>query len=264
MPGGIPVTGDHPAEADAPRLPDPHATRHFAPRSGAAVEAKEGLGALLTLPESAVTRFEILSSDCPAYLRSGFERLRKRMERTRDEWIQQGQPLASLTVLSERRRAGRSLITRNLAAHLALGPDCRVLLIDADRGSPSVHEHLGVSLSPGLCEALQTNDWRPCLYRVAETGLYVLTAGNDRADASGLEGERLARFLNQAARRFDWILCHAPPASEPCAKSMSLATDGTLMIVDQDGAAWHDGHVADAPSPEIDPARLVGVIVSRL
>lgn len=143
---------------------------------------------------------------------------------------------------------GKSVTAINLAGALAQAPDARVLLVDADLRRPSVASllALGGSDSPGLVDLIL--DPTLTLERVARPrspfNLSVIPAGEvPPSPYEVLKAPRLGELLDEARRRYDYIVVDAPPLCpvQDC-RVIAHWVDGFLLVV----AAHHT------------PRRLVG------
>jgi capsular exopolysaccharide synthesis family protein len=143
---------------------------------------------------------------------------------------------------------GKSITAINLAGALAQAPDARVLLVDADLRRPSVAGllALGGSDGPGLVNLIL--DPALTLERVARPrppfNLSVIAAGDVAPSPYELlKSPRLGELLEEARRRYDYIVLDAPPLCpvQDC-RVIARWVDGFLLVV----AAHHT------------PRRLVG------
>lgn len=221
----------------------------------------EGPASLRTLPTESSDFFEVLSNKCQPRLRSGFRRLLVRLERTRQEWNRLGRPLSSITIASPRPGTGRSFLARNLAAELALVDCARVLLVEADFVNPRFEKTFGTGTSPGFRDSLANLDWRPSLLRISESGLFVLPAGSGQTALTWFaEQGRLSRFVEQASRRFDWIVFDGPALDHPDAEILAKHTDGSIVVLETDPGSLE---AARAAVSKIEGERLVGMVLNR-
>jgi capsular exopolysaccharide synthesis family protein len=132
---------------------------------------------------------------------------------------------------------GKSTTAINLAGALAQAPDARVLLVDADLRRPSVARllALGASDGPGLVNAIL--DPRLSLERVARPrppfNLSVIPAGQTPPSPyEVLKSPRLGELLDEARRRYDYIVVDAPPLCtvQDC-RVIAHWVDGFLLVV---------------------------------
>src|SRR5262249_53895022 len=78
-----------------------------------------------------------------------FRGIRSRLYRLRET-----RQLKTILVTSPVHQEGKSFVASNLAHALAIQPDCRVLLIDANLRNPALHGIFGTFLTPGLSDYL--------------------------------------------------------------------------------------------------------------
>lgn len=137
----------------------------------------------------------------------------------------------TLAITSARPAEGKSLTAYALARSLAR-PDRRVLLIDGDMRSPSLHHIVGVSGSAGLSNYLSGNDEVTALIKpTRQDGLFVLPAGPLPPNAADLlSGRRIEKLLADLGIRFDHIIVDGPPV-------MGLA-DAPLIASQVEGVAF--------------------------
>jgi len=132
---------------------------------------------------------------------------------------------------------GKSITAINLAGALAQARDARVLLVDADLRRPSVASllALGGSDGPGLVNAIL--DPSLSLERVARPrppfNLSVIPAGQaPPSPYEVLKSPRLGELLDEARRRYDYIVVDAPPLCtvQDC-RVIAQWVDGFLLVV---------------------------------
>jgi capsular exopolysaccharide synthesis family protein len=132
---------------------------------------------------------------------------------------------------------GKSITAINLAGALAQARDARVLLVDADLRRPSVAGLLALDGSdgPGLVNAIL--DPTVTLEQVARSrppfNLSVIPAGQaPPSPYEVLKSPRLGELLEEARRRYDYIVVDAPPLCpvQDC-RVIAHWVDGFLLIV---------------------------------
>ena len=123
----------------------------------------------------------------------------------------QGTP-KSLAVISTRPREGKSTTTIALAQTLARAKR-KVVLVDADLRSPSIHSAFGFRNVAGVSNLLSGSDDIDAVLRDTEhEGLQVITAGPQPPNAAELlMGERLTRLVKELQDRFDHVIVDCPP-----------------------------------------------------
>lgn len=123
----------------------------------------------------------------------------------------QGVP-RSLAVTSTRPGEGKSTSSLALAS-LLVRAGKRVILIDGDMRSPSLHRVLGLPNDRGLSDYLSGSDDYETLVRHAETfNLDVITSGLLPPNAAELlTGDRLGVLVKVLQTRFDHVIIDSPP-----------------------------------------------------
>jgi len=118
----------------------------------------------------------------------------------------------SLAVISTRPREGKSTTTVALAQSLARARR-KVVLIDADLRSPSIHRIFGLGNGPGVSNMLAgIDDIDAMLHATEQAGLSVMTAGPQPPNAADLlTGDRLGILIERLLERFDHVIVDAPP-----------------------------------------------------
>ena len=123
----------------------------------------------------------------------------------------QGTP-KSLAVISTRPREGKSTTTIALAQTLARARR-KIVLVDADLRSPSIHSAFGLKNIAGVSNLLSgSDDIDAVLQPSGYEGLSVITAGPQPPNAADLlMGERLTRLIKELQDRFDHVIVDCPP-----------------------------------------------------
>jgi polysaccharide biosynthesis transport protein len=118
----------------------------------------------------------------------------------------------SLAVTSSRPREGKSTSTIALAQSLVRARR-KVVLVDADMRSPSVHCHFGLENSAGVSNFLAgKDDLTPLLHAIGEDGLTVMTAGPQPPNAGDLlTGDRMPTLIERLQEQFDHVIVDCPP-----------------------------------------------------
>jgi succinoglycan biosynthesis transport protein ExoP len=138
----------------------------------------------------------------------------------------------SLMVTSAMPGEGKTTLSIQLALANARH-DFKTLLIDADLRRPSTHRNLGLSMTPGLADALaDISNWKRTV-RPSDLSpnLHVITAGATREGSLNKLGRMLPELLSLAQREFDLIIVDSPPLlafAEPL--HMATAVDGVLVV----------------------------------
>lgn len=128
---------------------------------------------------------------------------------------------------------GKTLTAMNLALILSESYRRRVLLIDADLRRPTLRDITHLPDTSGLSDGLKAKtDQKLSAFPMSPT-LTLLPAGRPDPDPmSGLTSPRMARILEEAAVRFDWVILDAPPVGTLAdANLLAGMVDGALLVV---------------------------------
>ena len=142
-------------------------------------------------------------------------------------------PPSSLLVTSTQPAEGKTTIATNLAIALAQVGQ-RVLLVDADLRSPSLHRLFGVRENFGLVSYLTGHqDWRTVVRPSGSPGLDLLFCGPIPPNPSELLSSRsMGELIHSAREKYDFVILDSAPMLA-LADSRILATlvSGVLMVV---------------------------------
>ena len=117
----------------------------------------------------------------------------------------------SIAVISSRPAEGKSLTALALAKSMQRGGR-KVLLIDADMRSPSVHHLIGIDGARGLSNYLAGEDEITGLIQVGANGLQAMAAGPQPPSAAELlASDRLDKLLKALRQLYDCVVIDSPP-----------------------------------------------------
>ena len=156
---------------------------------------------------------------------------------------------------------GKTTTATNLALTLSESYRRQVLLIDADLRRPSLHTNLQVPNLTGLNEGLKADrDAKLATAKITEN-LTLLPAGRPDPDPMGsLTSERMRLILEEASRRFDWVVVDTAPVGLLVDASLLAGmADATIMVI-RAGQTQ-----ADAVTKALDTVgrdRVLGVVLN--
>ncbi len=154
--------------------------------------------------------------------------------RTRLNHLQRSQPLHTLVITSASPAEGKSFTACNLAISQSQLAGKRVLLADFDFRRPSVDKIFGITGAPGITDYLlgkvRVED---VIHRVADTNLYIITAGASVPNPLELLNLTECSALLEALRdHFDWVILDSPPLLFAAdGNLLSTMADGTILVV---------------------------------
>jgi polysaccharide biosynthesis transport protein len=164
---------------------------------------------------------------------------------------------------------GKTTTVTNLAIAIAESGR-RVLIVDADRLRPRVHDIFGVSNDKGFSDCLTGHSpvTEAALDAVVSPteipGLFVLPSGSDRSGVPNLvDNQRAARLIEVARSRYDAVLIDTPPMlALSDARSLGRMADGVALVI---GAGRTPEHIVAAASERLrqDGARILGSILNN-
>ncbi len=140
--------------------------------------------------------------------------------------------LRLLLVTSPSAQEGKSIVTANLAAALAMA-ELRVVVVDADLHMPQLHQLFGVPQEGGLSNVLVDEAEDVCLKQIEATKVKILTSGNLPPNPAEMLGSsRMVSLLEDLREQSDIVLIDCPPVL-PVADATILAShvDGVLMVL---------------------------------
>ena len=185
--------------------------------------------------------------------------------RTNLQFVKLADDRRSILVTSSLPAEGKSTVTVNLARVLAMS-GARVLLVDADLRSPSVHRILGLEGSAGLTTVLIGQAGLEEVTQYAGTdGLDVITSGAVPPNPSELlSSTAMNKMLEGASDRYDIVLVDAPPLlAVTDAAALSQSVGGVLVVAQSERVRRAEFERALAKLEAVD-ANVVGFVLNRV
>jgi capsular exopolysaccharide synthesis family protein len=213
----------------------------------------------------------------PALEDSGHSVEQFRSLRSRMQQISDASPLKSILIASGLPQEGKSFIAVNLALSFANHKASRVLLIDGDMRSPSLHRLLGCPNLPGLSELLagqallseviqrpspSPNPTTPAL-PAGLASLHFIPGGNSSEEAADLSGNRrFDQLIADVSPHFDWIVVDSSPVNLVSdAVNLARACDGVLLVARSGRTKYATAQRAVA---ELKAARVLGFVLNAV
>jgi capsular exopolysaccharide synthesis family protein len=196
------------------------------------VERRFGLHLLGAVPKIKGSTLQALS-DQRSSITEAYSAVRASVDLSGDEG-----PPAAVLITSSQKGEGKSTTALAIARDAATAGR-KVLLIDADMRSPSLHVLLGTPQGPGLAEILSDKLLiHQAIMTTHHVRLDLLPAGQPATSpAQLLSGIRFTALLAEAKGRYDEVIIDSPPvlglADTP---QLAAATDRTIMVVGSDRA----------------------------
>ena len=170
----------------------------------------------------------------------------------------------SFLITSAEPGEGKSTTSLALATTIARTSK-RVLLIDGDLRSPSLHAQLGISNDAGFSNLLAGDDDLTAHVRTTETaGLSLLTSGPRPPSAAELLGsDRLKLVLERLNQYYDCVVIDGPPVIGIAdAPLLAKAVEGCIIVVEAESTGLKSVRNAIRRLLAVD-SRIFGVVVTK-
>lgn len=194
---------------------------------------------------------------------TSFEGEQYRALRHMVEQLRKTADLSVVAVSSPAVGDGKTTTAINLAGALAQAPEACVLLVDADLRRSSVGNYLGLGDSGrrGLVDAIldPVVALEDVVRRHPAFNVSVLPAGRRSASPYELlKSARLEGLLEEARRRYDYIVLDVPPlAPYPDCRIIGKWVDGFLVVV---AAHKTPRKLVEEALKVVEPAKIVGLV----
>ena len=172
-------------------------------------------------------------------------------------------PISSIVVTSAESGDGRSLTAANLACVLAEKEDRKVVLVDADLRSPSLHELFALDNQRGLSEYLAGGTMlEMVLQKCRLPNLWVLPSGRIPSNSGDLlTDKRMDDLLTRLGRDYDIAVFDAPAVSTGDPMILGPRVDGLLMVVRMGSTSSKSVKKAVAKLEQAE-ARVLGTLLT--
>jgi capsular exopolysaccharide synthesis family protein len=171
----------------------------------------------------------------------------------------------SMTVTSTQPTEGKSSTALALAAVLGRTGK-RVLLVDGDMRSPSIHSMVERENNVGFSNYLAGDDvWSHLLQDTDYLGVQVISAGPPPPSAAELlSSGRLQQFISESRQRFDHIIIDSPPVlGLSDAPLLARAVEGCVFVVRSETSTVRAIRNSLSRLKQID-AHIFGVVLTQL
>jgi len=159
--------------------------------------------------------------------------LREQLKRLRTE-----AGIRTIAITSPVKRDGKTTVSVNLAAAIALEYEEKVILIDADLRAPTIHRFFNYDGAHGLTEFLSSNSAGSVKSLVRDAhvnGLQYIPAGKPTRFASELLAkEKMRRLIEEVHTEYPghMVIIDSPPVlATPDPLVLSRLVDGVIMVI---------------------------------
>jgi capsular exopolysaccharide synthesis family protein len=157
-----------------------------------------------------------------------------------------GQRSQAILITSAEAGEGKTTLAGHLAVSLTKA-DRKTILVDCSLRNPEMHEHLGLSMQPGVCELLRGEQtFNDVVQRTGIANLWFLSAGTLDAQAQQALGrDKMRRIFDKLRQDFDTIVIDSH-AVLPAADALLIGQhcDAVVMCARRFVSRMH--HVEDA------------------
>jgi capsular exopolysaccharide synthesis family protein len=129
---------------------------------------------------------------------------------------------------------GVSTVSRMFCRTLVQDPASKVVLVDANVHSPSVHKTFDVSIGPGLADLLMgRSTLQECLRDTDHPRLKVIAAGESMVPPmQAFAASSMKKFIADALAVYDYLVFDTPPVLHyPETTVLSSQVDGVVFVV---------------------------------
>ena len=170
-----------------------------------------------------------------------------------------------ICVTSGKGGTGKSVLTSNLAVHLAAS-GLKVVAVDADMGLANLHLLLGMQPQRTVMEVIESG---ATLDEIAETGplgLRLAAGGSGRTDMADLHPGRLARLvaaMDAEGDRAEVVLVDTGAGIGRATTSFLYAIEEIIVVTTPDLTAMTDGYAVIKNVAHNNPSARIFVVVNR-
>ena len=178
------------------------------------------------------------------------------------KYLRQRRKLKRIVITSTMPEEGKSVVAANLAATMCRNKKERVLLVEGDLRRPTLSQRFGWDHRAGLTEYLRDDlPAREVIYRVDPHGFYVVTGGETAKDPFELlQSKRLAEFVEQVTKVFDWIIIDSTPILPLADTAVWTRLADGILIVARQGKT--EKRPLEKALETLDRSALLGVVLN--
>jgi len=187
-----------------------------------------------------------------------------RFLRTNIEFASLETPIKKILVTSADVSDGKTTVATNLAFSIAQ-EDRKVILLDADLRKPSVHELVGLPITPGLSEVFREKvNMVDTIRSSADKRVALITSGNPPPNpAELLASKKMERVLSSLEEVADYIIIDGPPFLITDAAIIASKVDGVLLVI-RPGLLREDQARVMLEQMKRSGTKIIGVVFNRI
>lgn len=158
---------------------------------------------------------------------------------------------------------GKSFIASSIASHAASITDYRVLLVDGNMETPSLHEYFDTPAAQGLSDVLTSKNWSDIPYvETSVDRLFILPAGGLRRSGLLFKQHVMSEFLEVVKANFDLVIFDSACILRSGANSVVSLADGIVIVID---ASSTRKQVLSYALSElaVDEKKIIGAVLNK-
>lgn len=159
---------------------------------------------------------------------------------------------------------GVSTTAANFAIALAVDSRRKVLLIDANLRTPSLHAVFRIDRVPGLSDFVARNGRGARPVKVGPGNLHVILCGRPHFEMLALfESRSFEQFLKKMRERYDYVIFDGPPihGSSEC-RVLCTKVDGVVLVI-QSGKTRRQVALNAKKQLEEAGGKILGVVLNK-
>ena len=161
--------------------------------------------------------------------------------------------------------AGCSTTAAFYAALLSRNEDVKVLLVDVNYRTPSVHDVFSIKSSPGILDlGPNCSDIDTVRINMGTGGIYAVPIGGDiGANFDIFESVLFERFITKMREQYDYVIFDAPPITMFAeARIIASKVDGVVLVVQASKTRKHTALTAKKYLKDAG-AFIIGVVLNK-
>ena len=174
-------------------------------------------------------------------------------------------PIKRIVFAGTSRGVGCTTTAINFAIALSNNSNFKVLLIDANLRTPSVHDVFKIDHTPGLSDLLSNNTRMSSTFnKVGPENLYILPCGGYHSGSVNLYGSNgFDQFLKTVSEQFDYLILDVPAITAfPESRVICSKVDGVIMVL-MSGRTRLQVALRAKQALEDTGGKILGVVLNR-
>lgn len=160
---------------------------------------------------------------------------------------------------------GASTVAAGLSRILGKGTTDRILLVDSNLRTSSVHKRFNTSKKAGLIDLIAGRANLEWVFKQTGTrNIYMVTSGNHTTNPLSIfESTRMDRFIHFSREKFRYAVFDSAPCNLfPDASVLSPKMDTVILVIEAEKTRWE---VAQRAKEELEKAgaKILGVVLNK-